>query len=230
MKKTLLTVAILVLASLAASAAGISVTGTAERMVQPDLARIELGVETQGDTAQAAVTENATLMTKVRNLLLNFGIPEADLTTSAFSLAPQYRYPKDSEPVLTGYRASNVLEITLRGDLKRAGEVLDLATKAGANRVQNVTFSVQRSEELQLELLAEAVGNGKQRAEKLAQAAGVKMGKLLDLSDSATSVIPYRINFREDYGALKAAYDSTPIQPGQIKISAQVNLQYDLGN
>lgn len=230
MKKVLFTFLVMTLVSVSALATGISVTGTAERMVEPDLALIELGVETQGDTAQIAVAENAKIMNQVMELLVAAGIPKEDLATSSFSLSPRYRYPKDSEPVLSGYVAANLLRITLRGeDLQRAGKVIDIATEAGANKVQNITFTIEKSQELELEILAEAVKSGKQRAEAMAQAAGVKLGKLLALSDSSASVIPYRMNFREDYALMKAS-GSTPIQAGQIRLTAQVNLQYDLGN
>ncbi|HQD40938.1 MAG TPA: SIMPL domain-containing protein, partial [Bacillota bacterium] len=231
LRKGLLLLLVFTLVSTAASAAGITVTGTAERMVQPDLALIELGVETQGDTAQQAVAENAALMTKVKKALLDYGISEEDLATSAFSLMPQYHYPRDSEPVLVGYKASNVLTITLRGKLDDVGKVLDLATSAGANKVQNVTFSVEKSQELQLELLAEAVTQGKEKAEAMAKAAGVKLGRLISMSDSTSSIIPYRINLREDVSVLKAASGyTTPIQPGLIRITAQVNLQFNIGS
>ncbi len=230
MKKVLLTLLAMVFLSVGAFAAGITVSGTAERMVQPDLAYIELGVETRGDTAQSAVAQNAEIMSRVMQQLQAACIAKEDLATSAFSLSPQYRYPKDEAPVLTGYLASNLLRITLRGeDLGRIGEVIDITTEAGVNKVQNIIFTVEKSQELELELLAEAVKNGKKKAQIMAQAADVKLGKLLDLSNSYASVLPLRMNVREDFAVMKAAA-STPIQPGEIKISAQVNLQYDLGN
>lgn len=230
MKKVLLTLLAMVFLSVGAFAAGITVSGTAERMVQPDLAYIELGVETQGDTAQSAVAQNAEIMSRVMQQLQAACIAKEDLATSAFSLSPQYHYPKGEAPVLTGYLASNLLRITLRGeDLGRIGEVIDITTEAGVNKVQNIIFTVEKSQELELELLAEAVKNGKKKAQIMAQAADVKLGKLLDLSNSYASVLPLRMNVREDFAVMKAAA-STPIQPGEIKISAQVNLQYDLGN
>ncbi len=230
MKKVLLTLLAMVFLSVGAFAAGITVSGTAERMVQPDLAYIELGVETRGDTAQSAVAQNAEIMSRVMQQLQAACIAKEDLATSAFSLSPQYHYPKGEAPVLTGYLASNLLRITLRGeDLGRIGEVIDITTEAGVNKVQNIIFTVEKSQELELELLAEAVKNGKKKAQIMAQAADVKLGKLLDLSNSYASVLPLRMNVREDFAVMKAAA-STPIQPGEIKISAQVNLQYDLGN
>ena len=230
MKKVLLTLLVMAFLSVGAFAAGITVSGTAERMVQPDLAYIELGVETRGDTAQSAVAQNAEIMSRVMQQLQAASIAKEDLATSNFSLSPQYHYPKGEAPVLTGYLASNLLRITLRGeDLGRIGEVIDITTEAGINKVQNITFTVEKSQELELELLAEAVKNGKKKAQIMAQAADVKLGKLLDLSNSYASILPFRMNVREDFAVMKTAA-STPIQPGEIKISAQVNLQYDLGN
>lgn len=229
MKKVTLCLLVLSLFSVCAFAAGINVAGTAQRMVQPDLAYIELGVETRGDTAQIAVAQNAEIMSRVMANLQKAKIPCENMATTTFSLSPQYHYPKEQAPQLTGYLASNLLRITLRGEeLERIGEVIDISTEAGANKVMNIVFTVENSEELELELLAEAVENGKKKAQTMAQAADVKLGKLLDLSSSSASTMPYRLNLRDESFVMKAA--GTPIQPGEIKISAHVNLQYDLGN
>lgn len=230
MNRVLTTFVVLSLLTSFALAEGISVEGIAERMVEPNLASVELGVETQGDTAKIATSRNAEVMSQVHASLLSAGIKKEDLKTSSFNLSPQYHYPKGEPAVLTGYLASNILRITVRGeDLKRIGEIIDLASDAGANKVRNILFTVENSQELEMELLAEAVKNGKLKAQVMAEAADVRLGKLLDLSSYSSSIMPYRMALQDESYALMAKAN-TPIEPGEIKLSARVSIRYDVGN
>jgi uncharacterized protein YggE len=135
MRKTLLTALALGAAMLPASVMAqpvapvlsgtrldISATGEVTRV--PDLAIISAGVQTLQPTATGAIEENATRMERVRAALKRAGIADKDIQTSSISLNPEYRYVENQPPRLTGYRATNTVNVKFR-DLKRTGAILD---------------------------------------------------------------------------------------------------------
>src|SRR5579872_3084507 len=151
----------------------VSVTGSATTSVSPDLVTVQFGVDTEAKTAKDATSSNAHMMTDVVNAVLNSGITKDEISTAGFSIYPVYN---DSVPdptigvhksVLTGYHASNTLYVKT-AKLSLAGNIIDAATGAGANRVDNISFSLSpdQQQSVQDDLLSKAVLNAKSRAEK----------------------------------------------------------------
>ncbi len=172
----------------------ISVTGTATTSVLPDLVTIQFGVDTEGPTAQEAINANSQVMNAVVTAVQNLGVSKDEISTAGFSIYPIYN---DSVPdpktgihksILTGYRASNTLYVkTIK--LSMAGNIIDTAVGAGANRVDNLSFSLspEKQQSLQDDLLGKAVLNAKSRAEKALEPLsqkiiGVKMVNLSELN------------------------------------------------
>jgi uncharacterized protein YggE len=125
------------------------------------------------------------------------------------------------------YRASNTVEITMR-DLKRASEVLTAATRAGANQVFGIQFELENPNALQAEANVKAVADARARATKLAQQAGVALGRVLSISeviDGGGGPV-----FQKGYGmARDAAASSVPVESGQLSIQASVQVVFALG-
>jgi len=170
----------------------ISVTGTATTSISPDLLTLQFGVDTEAKTAQDAISKNSEAMNAIVTAVTSLGITKDQISTASFSIYPVYN---DSIPdpltgihktTLTGYRASNTLFVKT-DKLSLAGNIIDSAVGAGANRVDSVAFSLSpaKQQTVQDDMLSKAVVDAKSKAEKaLAPLSQKIIGvKLVSLSD-----------------------------------------------
>jgi uncharacterized protein YggE len=198
------------------------VQGEGKASVAPDKATIVLGVQTRDASAAVAASENARLMNETITALLAAGVDKSEIQTSSYSLGT---VPED-EPVTADDRqkapefvASNLVTVNLNNTTV-VGRVLDAAVSAGSNTIQEVSFDLldpQPQKDLALTL---AIEDARRKAEIAAQAAGVKLGRVLEIS--------------EGYGYVAAASKSfafevaTPIAPGKMEITASVTMTYEI--
>jgi uncharacterized protein len=201
------------------------VEGKGEAKATPDEAFIHLAVETEAPTAQAASEANAKKMDKVLTALVQAGLVRKDLETSNYSVYPEYgptARPEET-PKLRGYRVNNTVKAHVK-DLTRVGSLLDVALKAGANRVDGVTFGLSKPETVRDAALRDAVARARQSAQVLATALDVKLGAVLDAS---TITEPVRV-FPMARMAMAVQADSaeatTPIQAQEQTVEASVTL------
>ena len=173
---------------LAGTRLDISATGEVSRV--PDLAIISAGVQTLRPTATAAIEENAARMERVRAALKRAGIADKDIQTSSINLNPEYRYAENQPPALTGYRASNTVNVKFR-DLKRTGAILDALVREGANQINGPSLTIDKPEAAYDEARVKAIAVGQARAELYARALGKRVVRLLSVSESG-SMIPGR--------------------------------------
>jgi len=205
----------------------ITVNGTGEITVEPDAAYVNLGVLTKGKTADEAQQENARVYEQLNKVLSDFKIDSKDVKTVGFYVYPQYRYEEGKEPTITGYTATHTIQITYR-DLVRIGELLDAATKAGVNQVNNVQFVTDKSDEYELEAMKLAMEQARQKAEVLAAAEGQKVKGVLQIAEQGAASVIY--NTKNMTGV---AYDMaestamTSLNPGEIVISTSVTVVYE---
>ncbi|MFZ9006085.1 MAG: SIMPL domain-containing protein [Nitrosopumilaceae archaeon] len=149
----------------------ISVTGTATTSVDPDLLVITFGVETQEKSARDALVANSESMTSIVDTLNSLGISEDEISTSRISIYPiydNYRDPKTEKYTqeLIGYRVTNTISVETN-QLDKAADIIDGGVSSGANRVENVSFTLspQKQIEVKDDLLGQAVINAKKKAE-----------------------------------------------------------------
>lgn len=205
----------------------LTVTGEAEIFLKPDLAYVVVGIETQGSTAAQAQQKNATMMTAVVNALRKAGVAEKDLQTSNYSLNPVYdsRPSLSGRPKVTGYTTSHQLRITVR-DLEKLGDLIDEAVQAGANIVHSVTFTVVNQSAWEKQALEQAIANARDKAQAMAKAAGVTLGRPVQLSASVT---PAGSGPREPvFFAKDAELAQTPIAVGQVVLRARVEMAWEI--
>ena len=209
------------------------VEGLGEVKVSPDEAFVDLAVETQAATAQAASEANARKMEKVIAALMQAGLARKDLQTSNYQVYPEYPQPPmnpgpssgtDEVPRPKGYRVSNTVEAHVR-DLAKVGVLLDVALKAGANRVDAVRFGLSKPETSRDAALRDAVERARQSAQVLATALGVKLGAVLDVSTVAEPQRPIPLA-RFAMASAESADTTTPIQPQEQTVQATVRLVY----
>ncbi len=199
---------------------GISVTGTGTAVAVPDVAYINLGVQTTGATAKAAM-----------------GIADRDIQTSGVNVMPIYRQQTmqpvqpmqpiqptepNGVPQITGYQASNSVRVTIN-DVSKAGEILDGVVSVGANNVSGIQFGIKDDTKLRQQALTEAAKSAKPKAQAIADALGVKI-------TSVASVQEQGFGGAVPMAAASIAMgkgDSTPVMPGELTVTANVTITYN---
>jgi hypothetical protein len=201
---------------------GLTVHGHAEIKVKPDIAYVNVGVVTQAHDAAQAEQENAVRATALVKALKKAGIADGDIQSQSYDLQPQYDY-KASPALLTGYQVTNSFQVTVR-DLTKAGAIIDLATQAGSNQISGVTFDLADRTQAEARALAMAIMRAHVKATLMAKAAQVSLGRLVDLSEGSPPVFEPIV--MHSAMLMKAAAASTPVQPQEIKITADVTALY----
>jgi uncharacterized protein YggE len=201
----------------------VSVTGEVSRV--PDVAIISAGVVTRSASATAAISENATRMERVREALKRAGIADRDIQTSNISLNPEYRYQENQPPQLTGYTASNTVNVRFR-DIRNTGRILDALVAQGANQINGPNLTIDKPEAALDEARTKAIAAGRARAELYARALGMRVVRLLSVSESGgfTNPLPM-VMMRAERGGVAA---DSKIDPGEQQVQVTVAMSFEL--
>jgi hypothetical protein len=205
----------------------ITAAGTAEVRVAPDVAQVLVGVVTAAPRAADAVDANSRIVDKVLVALGEFSIAERDLQTVGFRVEPEFSQPPRNAdpnwtPAIVGFRVHNQVQVRTR-DLVRAGEMLAAAAAAGANQIGGITFTLSDAKPHERRAQAEATRDALAQVAAIADAAGVRTGRILALNAAGGGIEPvYREYAR---GAMMMAADAVapvPVQAGEVVIRASV--------
>jgi uncharacterized protein len=199
----------------------ISATGTVTRV--PDLALIQAGVVTQAATAAEAMQQNTALMARVLAALRKAGVAERDIQTATISLNPQYRYVENQPPAITGYQASNQVTVRFR-DVGRSGAILDALVREGANNISGPNLTVDKPEAALDEARIEAIKTARARAELYARAAGLRVERILTVSESASMPVPVAYAVRA--ARAPAPMADTEVAPGEQELKVTVSVSF----
>jgi uncharacterized protein YggE len=198
---------------------GITVTGTGTVTSVPNEAEFSLGLQTKGATAREALAANSEKMARVLAALESAGVDKSDIKTQDISVSPSYA----EEGQVDGYTAGNSVSVKIHG-LSNAGKVLDAASNAGANEIYGPSLSRSDQDELQGKALRDAVGDAREKAEALANAAGVELGSVTAITEgSSGGPEPY---FAADARAM--AEKAVPIEPGTQDVQATVTVTFEI--
>jgi uncharacterized protein YggE len=192
----------------------------------PDVALISAGVVTQAATAAAAMSDNASRMAATVGALKRAGVADKDIQTSSISLSPQYRYAENRPPVITGYQAANQVNIRFR-EIKRAGGILDALVAVGANQINGPNLMVDEPEDALDEARTVAIAKARARAELYAKAAGLRVKRILSISESGGYAPPPPPMPMMQARMEKSAAD-TSIEPGEQRLSVAVSVSFEL--
>ncbi len=205
--------------------ATIAVTGEGQVEAAPDMATVSLGVQTDADTAAAAMAENSAKLAAVIERLKAAGIEPRDIQTSGLSLGPRYDYGKQdgTPPTVTGYTASNMVTVRVRA-LDNVGAVLDDVVSGGANTLNGLSFGLADDRPLMDEARNEAVADAAARAALYAKAAGVTLGRVMMIAEAGGYAPPRPMAM--EAGFAKAS--DMPVAPGELTISASVSVVYEI--
>lgn len=198
---------------------GITVQGSGTVTSVPDRAQLSFGVETQAATAKAALAANSAEMRKVIAALKAAGAN--DVQTQSVSLYPRYADSTGSASGgVQGYVAQNSVSATIR-ELDRAGAVIDAAVGAGANQVSGPALSRGDQDELYRQALRAAVADARARAQALAAAANVTLGRVTQIVESGSAPPPGVL-----YASKASDESGTPIEPGEQQLVASVTVTF----
>ena len=202
----------------------VSATGEVTRV--PDIAIISAGVQTLQPTATAAIEENAARMERVRAALKRAGIEDRDIQTSSINLNPEYQYDQNRPPRLTGYRATNTVNVKFR-DLKRTGAILDALVAQGANQINGPSLTIDKPEAALDEARTKAIANGRARADLYASALGMRVVRLISVSEGGGYNVPPPMPMMAQMAERGAAADSK-IDPGTQQLQVNVSMSFEL--
>lgn len=196
--------------------------GEAVLTVEPDLAEIQIGVETDDPSAQTAVEKNALQAEAVLKALRELLGRDADIKTIGFSITPVYSMPRDGKRTITRYSARNTLFV--RTDrIKRVGEIIDRANKAGANTMGGLQFTIKDDAAVQLKALELASRDARAKADAIASALGVKIRRILRVEQTGPGFRPYARN-RGLAASAQSVAAATPVESGTLEIRASVTM------
>jgi uncharacterized protein YggE len=216
-----------VVASPASSVRSMSVNGSGQVFLAPDIAYINIGVHTEKPTAKESVADNKDQTQKVIDTLKGAGVEPKDISTTNFSIWSNTQYGPDGQPTGTSYVVDNTVSVTVR-KLDGLGDLLDSAVASGANNINSIQFDVADKTAALKEARAAAVKDAENQAKELADAAGVSLGQIQNITFNDTLPVPYANTFGKGGGGAVAEAAAVPIQPGQLTLTVTVNMTYEI--
>lgn len=207
----------------------ISVSGEGRVTAAPDIGIVGLGVRRQAATAAGAMQAANGAAADILATLAAAGIEPRDIQTTRVALNPVWQHRQNQEPKITGYEAVNDLSIRLR-DLDAMGTLIDSLVKDGANSIQQIAFSIDDTKALRAEARRAAVRDARDRAETLADAAGVSLGDLRHLSEQGGAMPrPPMPMARMQMMAMDEVESAVPLAGGELEITVVVSASWDIG-
>ncbi len=186
-----------------------------------------MGVHTEKPGAAEAVAENNANTQKLIDALKAAGVDNNDIQTLNFSIYQNNQYGPDGKPTTTNYAVDNTVYLTIR-KLGQLGDLLDAAVKAGANNINNIQFDVADKTSALSAARSAAVKNARLQADELAAAAGVTLGAIQNIQYTDNSPLPFSMGKASEAGGAMAANVAVPINPGQMEITVNVTMSFEI--
>lgn len=205
----------------------LSATGQGEINAAPDIAILTLGVVSRADTARAALDANNADMDRLIATIRAEKVAEKDIATTGFSISPIYSQPPRPrpgeaaiEPGIVAYQVSNQLRTIIR-DLAATGRVLDKAVSAGANQAASIHFDIESRAALVDKAIISAIADAKRQAALMAEAAGVRLVRILTVNANQGGAGPRR-------EALAFSANAVPVMGGELVVSASASINWEI--
>lgn len=196
------------------------VLGEGKVTVKPDTATIQAGVSATGVNAEEAQNKMNSAINEVSNAVKKVGTEPKDIQTTNYNVNPTY----DLNQKITGYSANTTLTVKVR-DIEKVNNVIDAATKAGANNVASLGFTTSERSVFENEARKKAVEDAKKKAENTAKIAGFRLGKLVNYSESFNGGFPRPVALSSE---VKDSGTPTTIEPGSEEVLVTVTLSFDI--
>ncbi|MBL8584385.1 MAG: SIMPL domain-containing protein [Rhizobiaceae bacterium] len=203
------------------------VAGEGEATTAPDMALLSLSVMREAATAREALDANNDAMAAVISGMKAAGIAERDLQTAGFQISPRYNFTNKpdgtQEAVLVGYQVTNTLSVRVR-DIDKTGEIIDKAVTLGVNQGAGISFVNEDPSATITEARKRAIADAIARAKVLTEAAGVTLGRVVEIADQFSTQPPSPM-LAKSFDAVSA---SAPVQSGENAYRVQVSVTFEI--
>lgn len=203
----------------------ITISGQGKVTGVPDIATIDVGLVTEKPDVASAQKENTEKMNRLIKKMKDLGVNEKDIQTIYYNIYPQYDWPNGKQ-VLRGYQVNQGVRVKIR-DLNKIGDILIAAGEGGANQVSGLSFNIDDPEKLKQEARIKALENAKEKAEALAQVAGVKLGKIVSFSEYEERPLAPVYRAYEGLG-LGEGEVAPEIEKGTLDVVVNVTVSYEI--
>lgn len=206
----------------------ITTTGNGVVIAQNNRAVMYLAVETMSADAKQAAQDNANIMTKVKHAVIGAGAAPDKIETDNYTLYPVYEYDK-GKVKSRKYEVNNRMKVVVE-DLTKAGAVMDAAISAGANRIENIMFTVRNPGKYKDDALREAAQDARRKADIIAASLGKTVTNIISVTDNSVRVSPrnYMMNAKMAGGNDMAESVTTPMEGGDAKVESSVTVVFEI--
>lgn len=199
----------------------LTVTGSGMIEALPNYVQLRVEVGTEGEEVQQTQAKNAEIMNRVIQALLALNIPRENIQTAAFNIFPQYDFIEGKQ-VFRGYEVKNAITVKT-ADIEIAGKVIDTAVENGANNISSIQFGLDNPELFYQQALQRALQNAQTKANTIAQTMKLALyPKPISIVEEQQQIGPERYKTL----TMASAQVGTPIEQGEISISATVTVKY----
>ncbi len=210
-----------------------SVSGEGKASMSPDIAKIDLGITTEGGKVETIVKTNTEKMNVVLLEIKNLGIAEKDIKTKNYSLQPRYEWTETGKRIPQGYTLSQSVEVKIR-DFVKISKILEIASNNGVNDIGDLQFIIDNIEKAKAEARTKAIANAKDKANLIAQQTGIKLKKITNIYEDTgcgSYGCPYPIYdevsvMGSDMSAKEMSSVAPSIQTGEQEITVKITLNY----
>lgn len=201
----------------------VSFSGEGKVTAKPDVAVINLSILTESVNSKDAQDSNSKKSKAVTDFLKGQGVEEKDVKTVGYNIYPQYNYPQYSRPSISGYQVNQTLEVRVR-DLNKVSGILDGVVTAGANQVNQLTFSIDNPDKLKMEARQKAIEDAKKKASELEDQLGINLGKIVNFSEGYSGV-PSPVYYSEKGMGGGGGGPTIPVGENEVMISVTLFYQ-----
>jgi uncharacterized protein len=207
----------------------VTISGEGKIVAVPDIGKVQVGLITTKKTVAEAQKENSTKMNEIIKEIKGLGVADKDIKTVAYTIYPEYDWI-DGQQIFKDYQISQTIEVKIR-DTEKISAILDKAGTLGANNVGSLTFEVDNVEKIQQQARLEAITDAKTKAEELAKAMGVKLGKITAFYEDNYNPVPYydyAVKESAGVGGMVSAAPAPSISTGESEITSNVSITFEL--
>jgi uncharacterized protein len=208
-----------------AGSRSVLVQGLGKLMTVPDQVRLNVQVNTRAESATEAMAQASKKTSDILAILKGYGVDPKDIQTSRVTVSAILDYQRNIQPPpIIGYGGVNEFTIIFKAKLMdRVGEFLDKAVALGVTSFGGLTYESSKQRELERDALKKAAGDAQARAEVLAKELGATLGRVMTISEFVSSPTPVMRG-----AMLDAASAAAPVMTGELAISAQVSVTFEL--
>jgi len=198
----------------------IDVTGNGKVMATPSYVQLQIEVQTRGKNVQEAQQENAIIMNRVIQALLDLHIPRENIQTAVYTISPLYDY-EDGKQIFKGYEVTNGITVKVT-DMNQIGVIIDTAVENGANRISSIQFNIDNADAYYQQALSLALHNAQMKAKTIAETMHLPLQPqpIEIVEELERAPVLYRSM------AMADSKISTPIEQGQIAVNATVRVKF----